>query len=302
MSEKSVKGVGGILSAALLFTCMATGTKFAAGYGVQHWETTLFRFASGFMVLGILWGVGAIRIVFHNCRWLIMRGIFGGTAICCYFFALSYGTLANAVVLNASYPVFVALFSSMFIGERVRGFVFPVLIAAFAGIVMIIRPSPGEVNIADLAALASAVLAALGILSIRRLRQTENVWTILFALNGIGMIISAVGLITTAGFSAYEPKIPSYMGWVAIIAVALASNLAQVCLTYAYRFIRASEGSILIKTSVVLSAAIGYFVFGEPITVYLVAGATLVLGSSITLTLLIHRAEAKESGEGRVSL
>ena len=297
MRSDGAKGVGGILLAAMLFTVMAAGTRYAAMYGVTNWQTTIFRFASGFVVLAALWAARVIKLEFHNLPWLMMRGLFGGAAICCYFFALSYGTLTNSVLLNASYPIFVALFSSVFIGERVRGFVFPLLLAAFAGIALIIRPVPGHFSPADLVALASAVLASLGILTLRRLRETENVWSILFALNGIGMVLAGVGMFVSRAVTDAPAATPAPGGVAAMVAVAMASNMAQVCLTYAYKYIRASEGSILIKVSVVLSAAIGYFVFGEKIDAVLVAGAALVLGSGALLTWFIHRAAAREEIE-----
>lgn len=278
------QGIGGILLAALLFSVMAAGTKYAALHGVPHGEVTFFRFTTGLIVLGGLAAAGAVEFRPGNLTWLFLRGLTGGLAISCYFYALSAGPLTNAAILNASYPVFVALFSAAMIGERVRGFVYPILVVAFAGLVLVIQPSPGHVSKADIFGLASGILAALGILTIRKLRRTENVWTILIFLNAVGAVLAFPFFIS-------NPVWPSPRGWAALAAVSLASNLAQVSLTYAYKFMRASEGSILIKVSVVISAFIGYFFFGERIDLMLALGAVMVLGSGAALTILINRAE-----------
>ncbi len=285
VASGSRRGVAGILLAALLFSVMAAGAKFASLQGVPYGEVTFFRFTTGFVVLAALARMRVIEFCPGNFPWLFLRGLAGGLAICCYFFALSGGALTNAVVLNASYPIFVALFSAAFIGERVRGFVYPILVVAFAGILLVIRPTPQHVNTADIFGLASGVLAAIGILTLRKLRETENVWTILTFLNGVGMLIAAP-------FFFARPVCPTPLGWAALITVSLASNFAQVSLTYAYKYMRASEGSILIKVSVVISAFVGYFVFGDRIDLPLVVGAVLILGSGAVLTALIHRAEA----------
>lgn len=278
-AQRDIKrGLAGILTAAFLFTIMAVGTRFAAAAGVPSGETTFIRFASGFLVLVTLTLLRVIKIEPKNKPWLILRGIFGGIAILCYFFALSTGVLTNAVVLNASYPIFVAAFSYVFIKEKVRKLVYLILPIAFIGILLVIKPSARMTSVADLFALASAVFAALGILTIRRLRETDAVWTILLSLNGFGMLLSV-------GFFLSNPVMPSTNGWIAVFTVAAASNLAQVLLTYSYKFIRASEGSIIIKVSVVFTAVIAYFLFGERLDAAAIAGAVIILACSAILSL-----------------
>lgn len=276
--ERDIKrGVAGIVTAAFLFTIMASGTRYASTAGVPHGETTFIRFALGFIVLLVLAFCGVIKLDPKNKPWLLLRGIFGGIAISCYFFALSNGTLTNAVVLNASYPIFVAVFSYVFIREKVRKLVYIILPVAFMGILLVVKPDINNVSIADLFALASAVFAGLGILCIRRLRETDNVWTILAFLNGFGMILSA-------GFFISNPVMPTMAGWVAVLAVAIASNLAQVLITYSYKFVRASEGSIIIKVSVVFTALVAYFFFGDRPDAATIAGAVIILLCSAVLT------------------
>lgn len=277
--DRDVKrGLAGILTAAFLFTIMAVGTRYAAAEGIPSGETAFIRFASGFIVLAALAIFRVIKIEPKNKPWLLLRGVFGGVAILCYFFALSSGGLTNAVVLNASYPIFVAAFSYVLIREKVRTLVYIILPVAFIGILLVIKPSFHMTGTADLYALASAVFAALGILSIRRLRETDTVWSILMALNGFGMLLSL-------GMFLSKPVVPSKEGWIALIAVAVASNLAQALLTYSYKFIRASEGSIIIKVSVAFTAIVAYFLFDERLDAASIAGAVIILACSAILSL-----------------
>ncbi|HOO56202.1 MAG TPA: DMT family transporter [bacterium] len=295
MEKNTVKEPGGttskglllILLAAVLFSLMAMCTKLSARAGVPHGEITFMRFASGFITVGVFALLGVVKIEPEEKKWLYLRGVLGSAAMVCYFFALSNGTMKNSVLLNSSYPVFIVLFSSLFIGEKVRGYVYPLLVVSLVGIALVIKPQPGHVEPADVMALVSAVLAGLAILVLRRARYRNNTWTILLYLNGIGMFV-------VGGFVIADPVWPAPAAWLPILGVCFFANAAQMVLTYAYKYARASDGGVVIMSQVVFSTLIGYFLFSERIDAVFIIGAVLVLGCGGALTLLAseHRQPA----------
>ncbi|HYW68527.1 MAG TPA: DMT family transporter, partial [bacterium] len=71
---------------------------------------------------------------------LVLRGVFGTTAMFLYFFAIERLTIADATVLNKLSPFFVAMFAVLFLREKLSKYIVPVLVVAFAGAALIIKP------------------------------------------------------------------------------------------------------------------------------------------------------------------
>ena len=62
-----------------------------------------------------------------------------------------------------------------------------------------------------------------------------------------------------------------------MLAVGLLAAVAQLQMTHAYKFIGATEGSLLSMLTPVLNVALGLFFFHEPVTTRSLVGCVIVL-------------------------
>ena len=85
------------------------------------------------------------------------------------------------MLLNQSMPLFIPLVERAWLGERIPTRLWGVLGLGFAGLLLILRPGTGVFEPAALVGLASAVLASVAQVGIRRLTRTEPVTRIVFS-------------------------------------------------------------------------------------------------------------------------
>ncbi|MFH1539302.1 MAG: DMT family transporter [bacterium] len=290
--ERPLPGFALLFLAAFVFSLMIALVK-AASASVPVGQLLFFRFFIGLAAIQAARSAGVIKFTPVNRAGLFLRGLFGGIAVLCYFVAVYRGgdvhAVTHAVLLNSTYPIFVAMFSAVYIGERVRrGMILPL---AAAGLALVLKPASGGVLAADLIGLASGVSAGFAILTVRKLRRTDSVWCILYYFNLIGALFAVPVIIITRSESL---SMPSAGGVLLILGAAALANTAQALLTAAYRFTRASEGSVTTLASVVFSSIIAALFFGERLTALTVVGGLLILGAGVALSAR-SKAEAPSS-------
>ena len=82
-----------------------------------------------------------------NRRRMLWRCTVGLSAMACYFYAVQQIPLSNAVTLQYTAPLFVALFSGAMLRERVSPLVYGCIALSFVGTVLIVSPSLRSVDI-----------------------------------------------------------------------------------------------------------------------------------------------------------
>ena len=108
----------------------------------------------------------------------------------CYFYAIARLRLADAVLLNQSMPLFIPLVERAWLGNRIPPRLWGVLALGFAGLLLILRPGTGVFEPVALVGLASAVLASVAQVGIRRLTRTEPVTRIVFYFGLVASVVS----------------------------------------------------------------------------------------------------------------
>lgn len=268
--ERPMYGIGLLLGAAVLFSLMIILVK-AASDTVPIGQSVFFRFFIGLAAMRAAKSAGIIKFTPVNLSGLVLRGAFGGAAVFFYYMAAYKGSVTHAVLLNNSRPVFIALISAAYIGEKVRrrALIVP-LTVAMIGLVLVVKPGPGGNSAADAMGLASGLCAAFAILTVRKLRRTESVWTVVYYFNLVGSIFSLPVML-------YQFEPPTAVSALMILGIAFFSNAAQTLLTAAYRYTRASEGSVVELSQVVFSAIFAGLFFGEKPAAATLAGGALIL-------------------------
>ena len=173
-----LRGPGAMLLSALLFALMGALVKSAARDHVPAAETTFLRFAVGLATCVLLDRAGIIRLEFHRKGLLVVRGLFGGVSALLFFLAVAHTTLARATLLSNTFVIFSALFSALFLRERLRPGGMVALAVAVAGVAVVTGTRFSEVNPGDAVALLGGLLGGIAVTSIRELRKTESFYAI----------------------------------------------------------------------------------------------------------------------------
>jgi len=200
-------------------------------------------------------------------------------AVYCFYMAVKFTSVAEANILNMTYPVFVALISWTMLREQRDPVALVMVVVAFAGIWLILAPGKIDFKTANLWGLASGLSASLSMTYLNVSRQYHDTNTVLFFMFGLG------ALLIFAAFHGefFRPDSPEfyYLGLCAASGVA-----GQFFLTIGFRYVTAVDGSIISSMRIFLAALLGPFVVGElPLNVTGWMGALLLFGANAVLAV-----------------
>lgn len=298
-----MRGVVLKLASVFLFVVMASLVK-AASEEVPPGEVVFFRalFAIPVIWVWILWN-GSLRAGLHtdNPMGHVFRGVVGTAAMAMGFTGLAFLPLTEAKAIGYAAPLLVVLFAAMFLGETVRLVRLGAVALGLVGVLIILYPrltliESGETDlrqtIGALAALGSAVAAALAQVFVRKLVQSETVSSITFWFS---VSASCFALVTIPfGWSMPSPSV-----FVMLVLTGMVGGVGQICLTSAYRHADASLIAPFDYASMIFALAIGYSFFGEVPTWSMMAGAVIIIAAGVLIIWRERRLGLKRGGARR---
>ncbi|HOU54124.1 MAG TPA: DMT family transporter [Myxococcota bacterium] len=280
-----------MVAAALAFAVMGALVK-AATAGLSFLSALWARAAVGLVFLSLWMRAVGRRRDGRRRSLLLLRSLFGWSAMFLYFFAIERLPLSTATVLNYASPLFVALLSGRVLREGATWRLVPWIGLALGGLVLLVGAvPPGDVPAAALG-LASALLAALAYLVVRRLSATEapdvivwhfSAWSVLFATLTFPL----------AWLAGYQEVLrrdwetlardPSLL-W-PLIGVGIAATLGQLAMTTAYGRERAAVVAPYSYLTPLVAYGLGIAWFGDPVAWRSVIGGGMILLASVVLTI-----------------
>lgn len=263
--------------AALLFSLMALCAKGASRH-LAGPQVAWLRFMVGIAAMGVPLSRG-YRLRPQNYRALVLRGLFGSFAVLTYFLAIAHLPVGIATLLNSSSPLFVALFSFLFLRESLHSRTLLALLVTATGVACVVLGNgPGngpEAMSSDgifwaLVGLLSAVLAGAAVTTVRSMRQTEGSWEIYLFFCCVGTLtMAAPGILT------WVPPTPTDLLWV--VAMGLCSAIAQVAMTHALRDVNAVSAALILQITPVATLGLGVLLFAERPSAMGLCGAAITL-------------------------
>ncbi|MBC2717199.1 MAG: DMT family transporter [Desulfobacteraceae bacterium] len=236
-----------------------------------------FRFIMGFFVIcGILiLQRRSLKPLRYNL--LVGRTVFNCIAVFCFYRAVTVTSLAEANILNMTYPIFLAILSWFLLKEQ-RDLVAIIMVGvAFSGIWLILSPGSIAPNLQNLWGLASGISASLAILYLNISRQYHDTETILFYMFGLGSIII---------FCLFYERIfwPNTIEFKYLFLCAVFGVGGQYLLTIGFRYVTAVEGAILSSVRILMAAILGpWIAFDPPLGVAGWIGAILIFLANVVL-------------------
>ena len=191
-----------------------------------------------------------------------------------WFFALTLIPLGQVVSIEFTMPIWTAILAAAFLGERMTVWKIAAIVLGIVGVIVIVRPSTGEINPGQLIALAAAVGFGISIAMVKSLTRTENTLAIIFWML---VVQSAAGFFP----SIYVWVWPSAWAWGWIVVIAFCGTFSHYCMARAMLYADATVVIPMDFLRVPLTAAAGWLIYSERLDMFTVLGASLILTGNL---------------------
>jgi len=263
--------------------CFATMSAFikAIDISLPLPELVFLRCLFALPVLYLFVRLRQRPLIVRAKKLILLRTLFGMTAMTGFFFALSHMPFAECIFLGRTQPLFIALLAPFILGERTPAAGWFAIITGLAGVSLILQPGVTW-SIGAWVAIGAAGSSALAHILVRRLNATEYPLVIVFNFTALTCILS--GLLSMPYF-----VMPNNKQVLFLLCIALFASLGQLCMTLAYQHDRAPAVASASYTSVVLAVIYGYFFWNEmPQPLTWLGGGLIVAGGILLLKTRIH--------------
>ena len=276
--HENKRGIVSLLLACALFTVNDTLTKLAA----LSFPVGEVLFVRGAICLAIV-GIGVVyahqvsRMRGAFTPIVVLRAALDAVVNVTFIMVLSHMRLADLIALNLASPLLLTMLSAFFLKEPVGWRRWTAILFGFAGMVLIVKPSPASFNVWALVAFASAVAAAMRDLVTRRI--SPNVPTLGISFTSVlGTTIAAPILALVIGEQWHAPTL-NYIG--VIGGAALVLSIGSTFAVSAFRNVDVIVVAPFRYSLLLWSGLAGYFFFGEVSDIYAIAGSLLIAGSGL---------------------
>lgn len=272
------------LAAVSLFSMSAVLVRLSAP--ISSLEVAFWRLAvAGSVVLGVGAVLGNLRGTSrpHAGR-MAVYGLITALHFALYIASLNYTSVANSLAIVYTAPAFVALFSSLFLNEKVTrrqvlGIALVILgVGMLAGydLVTDVRRLLGD-------GLALGSAAAFGLYSVAGRRERTRFPLLMYA--GI-VYLSASAWLLPAALASFEAQRYTVSNVLAILALALVPlGVGHTLYNAALRRIHAARANVLSTLEVVGGTFLAWQVLGEPVPAEAAVGVAVTLAGVLAVIL-----------------
>ena len=270
----NVRGAIWILMAAMIFSIAVALIK-AIGTRLPVFEILLVRQAVILVAtLPVIYRYFPQAVITRN-PWLHVARVFLALiAMYAGFTAVVHLPLADATALGFAKSFFITIFAIVFLKEVVGIRRWLAIIIGFAGVLVMLRPDAGGINIYGVMAVVGAAAAGLVMVIIRYLSRFDKPVTILIYQTVF------VGLLALP-FALYQWVWPTPREALILVAIGLVSMLGQMCNIRAFAAGEATAIATLDYTRLLWATIIGFIVFTETPSAATLTGAAIIIGASI---------------------
>ncbi|MFN8830015.1 MAG: DMT family transporter [Labrys sp. (in: a-proteobacteria)] len=281
-------GISLKITSALVFTVMGlliklVGERFPTG------EIVFFRSAFALIPLSIyLAWRHDLRRAFRTSRLSghLLRSSIGVLAMSLNFAGIALLPLADATAIFYAAPIFVVVFAAILLKERVRAYRWSAVIVGFIGVLLTLTPHlSGEAfgsrtSIGALTTLAAATFAAVAMIQVRRLTETESTGSIVLYFTLFSTLFGFLSLFV-GPLIGMPWALPSALDLLILCGIGILGGIAQILLTQSYRFGDASLIAPFEYSSMLFALGLGYFVFGDVPAPLVIVGAVIIIGAGL---------------------
>jgi drug/metabolite transporter (DMT)-like permease len=236
-----------------------------------------------------------------NLRLLALSGLFLAAHFATWISSLQYTSVASAVVLVATNPLWVALFSWAFLKEKLNRRVgFGMLVALAGGLLIGLTDAAGGSSgtaplLGDLLALLGALFGAGYIIIGRKLRPSTSLPVYTFTVYGIsGLLLLITVLIARLPLAGYQPQ--TYL-WFLLLAV-IPQLIGHSSINWGLKYLPAAFVAVVMLSEPIGSSILAVFLLNETPTTFMLAGGILILIGIGIASWVVGNQDIPESAGG----
>ena len=288
-----------MLGSTLSFAMMVLAIRYATAT-VPTTEIAFFRNLFGLLALLPLIlrrGAGLPRT--RQVGQYLARTAIGLASMLCGFWAVGHLPLAQAISLSYATPLFVTIGAVLWLGETVRIRRWMAVAAGFVGVLVILRPGTGFTP-GMMVAVMGALFAGVVAIQIKQLSRYDSPDTVVFYTYVFWVPMSLLPALLQWVW-------PSPTAWLWLVATGVMGTFGQLLWTRALALGEVSALQPISFVQLPVLVAFGWWLFGETIDAWTLAGAAIVLGANGYIahreTMLLRRSatraplEAAKPGE-----
>ncbi|MFO1077410.1 MAG: DMT family transporter [Planctomycetota bacterium] len=216
---------------------------------------------------------------------LLLRGLFGSSALICFYLAVVHLPLAEATVLQQTSQISTALLAAWVLRERLELRVLLALLTCLCGVALIAEPSwLTGAEIAGgldwryvLVGFGGSFLSACAYVTVRTLGRTEDPNVVVFWFPVVTVTLSAP-------FAVAQWTWPDARGWALLVAIGVVTQFGQMAMTRGFARAPAAKAAMVNYLQIVVAAVFGIVFFDTWPDGWSLAGI-LVIVASLFLSL-----------------
>ena len=277
----------GRASAATAVCFWSVGNVIVAGFDLPGLQIGFWRLLLGALVYGAFFYAGGRRITWATVRLVALPAVALALEISLFFAALQNTSLANATTIGALQPILLMAVASHRYRERVTGWLVGIALVAIGGVALVMfgaGDGPGGHLRGDLLAAASTFFFAAYFVFVKDVRNHLDTFT----LQTTSMVVGALVLLPLAaiGSGRLVPPFPSWSQWGWLTLLLAVPGTGHYLMNWAHLHVSLTLTGFLTLAIPVLSAAGGWLVLDQRLTVVQVLGMAVVLS---TLVVVVRR-------------
>ena len=212
----------------------------------------------------------------------ILRAALTIPMIWCFFTGLRMMSLAEAITVAFTAPLFITMLSRPILGEKIGPRRWGAVVIGFVGILVALRPGVGGIDAGPILVIISAFSYAVSMCLLRRFAGQEPTHNILF--------YSAIGAFLVGAFNSVPIWIkPDAIDWGLLLLVGVWGVVGSYAVNRAYRLGEASMLAPLEYTALIWSIIFDLWLFNlTPIPAVLL-GAAIVIASNVYIAHREHK-------------
>ncbi len=279
----------GLLFALSGFALFSVGDIFVKSI-VDEWPATAIaalRYVLGTLVLmvALMAREGLRGFVLPGAGWQILRGVGVGISSVAFFSSLQYLPLATATAIAFTSPIMTALLAAVLLREPMRWATWISSIAAFGGVLLVLKPSLSTIGAAGLLPLLAALGMAMLLVGNRAVAGRASALSMQFSVAVIATLV-LIPLVTLGHIGAIPGARIAVPHWSVVARCGVVAILASFAHALVYMgTTRAGAATIapMAYVQLLLAGLLGWLIFGERPDATALAGAAIIVAAGLYL-------------------
>jgi drug/metabolite transporter (DMT)-like permease len=228
-------------------------------------------------------------------RLLFLRGLGGTLGLTCFYYSLVHLPLGDATLLQYTNPIWAAMMAALLLHEHIGLREGACLLASLLGVVLVARPAAlfGHAHAGlplggTLIALFGAVCSASAYVLVRRMGRAEDPQRVV-------LYLPLVAVPVTLPFAIPGWIWPTTSEWGILLAMGLSTQLAQLFMTRGLQRETTARATAVGYLQVVFAVLWGMLVFHEALSWWSVAGAVVIIASTLVLSSAPRRSRSTDA-------